>query len=214
MITRFTTHALLCSTLLTGACATIMEKDTQELAIKTTPPSQAECAYGTDALDGQLTAPGTLHVARSRKDIDVRCTDAVTGSTGEATIASGIEPWFWGNILIGGLLGVGVDFSTGNAWYYPETTEVKLGDVVETTPEIVPVEGALTPAVKANTVVAPEASPATIPVEIVPVANATPAPAAGAEPEAEETPAPKRSGVIAPVPVFNLPPLPPTRQAP
>lgn len=205
LFTRLATLTLLGSTMLTGACATIMEKDTQQLSIKTRPESQAECRYGTDAMDSTLTAPGTITVERSRKDIDIRCTDKATGSSGDATIASGIEPWFWGNILIGGLLGVGVDFSTGNAWLYPEETSIPLKDVISETPETIAEEPAaptvpetIAPAQAEPVAVSPAPSEANAPSPAEHPAHTLQAPAPATAPE---------RGIIAPVPKYKLVPM-------
>jgi hypothetical protein len=47
-----------------------------------------------------------------------------------ATLVTSVEPWFWGNIVLGGLLGSTTDAANGNMYKYsPATIEIDLEPV-------------------------------------------------------------------------------------
>jgi len=57
--------------------------------------------------------------------MEIRCTKA--GFTEAQTVAdAGFEPWTLGNILIGGLIGLIIDLSTGSINKYPSDIQVPM----------------------------------------------------------------------------------------
>lgn len=182
---------------LLGACATL-ENDVpeQSIAIRTQPPTNAQCQLSTKAKMQRITAPGTITVKHSRENIQVRCMDAVTGSTGEALLIPeaprGASSHVFGDF----------HFSADHAWKYPETIVVKMKDVVEVAPHLVgksiPVETLQEkPATKLTTKKGKQA----------PFAKQAPAkmPATKAPLPVISSDMPERTGTIAPVPMFVLP---------
>jgi hypothetical protein len=47
----------------------------------------------------------------------------------EAVAPSGFEPWTLGNLVFGGLIGIGVDFGTGAVHRYPNAVSVPMTPV-------------------------------------------------------------------------------------
>lgn len=114
--------------LLAAACASIVEGSTDPVTVATSPVSQPTCvlANARGAWNGAASAP--ILVKRSRSDLSVSCIDPVQGTSGNATLASDVEGWTFGNILFGGLIGLVVDWSTGAAYTYPDHVTVEMRD--------------------------------------------------------------------------------------
>ncbi len=113
--------ASLLALLLLPGCATITQGGAQNVTVTTNPPG-ASCRLerGDTAIGIIAPTPGTLRVDKGRNDLMVICTrdghDVTTvrhpAEFGGAT---------FGNIIIGGLIGVAVDAASGaNFSYYPE----------------------------------------------------------------------------------------------
>jgi hypothetical protein len=73
-----------------------------------------------------VTTPGSTTVQRSFEDLGVTCTkqDHVQGTVAVKSSTKGMA---FGNILFGGVIGVGVDVATGAAYDYPTVVSVALG---------------------------------------------------------------------------------------
>lgn len=127
-----------------SACASIVKGSSASVAVTTPPVQGANCALSSPEGTWQLTSPASITIPRSKHDIQVRCTkegyqEAV------AVIPSSFEGWTLGNIILGGVVGVVVDASTGAMNDYPNAFQVPMAklDVADTTPP------AMSPAVMA-----------------------------------------------------------------
>ena len=110
----------------TGACATIVEGTSQDIVV-TTVPGGATCEFERlGSVVGMVDAtPGTIHVSKSKDSIVVSCTkeghlsatEVISSSFGGATL---------GNILLGGVVGVVIDASSGANNKYPDTVSLAL----------------------------------------------------------------------------------------
>jgi hypothetical protein len=74
-----------------------------------------------------VTTPGTVTVHRSFQDLSVKCEKPDDYDPGLATVPSATKGMAFGNILLGGFIGAGVDMGTGAAYDYPELITVQLG---------------------------------------------------------------------------------------
>ena len=95
-----------------SSCASIVSGTSQEIAI-TSSPSGADCVVSRQGMTlQQVTTPASPTIQKNRHDLSVACS-----KSGYATVTqandSGVEPWLFGNILIGGLVGVIIDVSSG-----------------------------------------------------------------------------------------------------
>lgn len=70
--------------------------------------------------------PGTIEISKSRHDIDIRCNKVGFPASG-GKLTSELEAMTFGNILIGGLVGVAIDAGTGAMNKYQKTITVPLG---------------------------------------------------------------------------------------
>jgi hypothetical protein len=109
-----------------SACATIIEGSDDQIAVSTNPASNATCTLTNQRATYHASASSAASVKKSRSDMRVVCADPYSGARGESVVVSEVEPWAFGNILLGGIIGLGVDWSTGAAYDYPASTTVPL----------------------------------------------------------------------------------------
>jgi len=95
-----------------SGCASIVKGSSETIAIRTVPTNGAVCTLSNGRGTWRVSAPGRVRVKRSADDMDVTCKAlGYTDATG--VISSDFQTWTLGNILIGGLVGLVVDWSTG-----------------------------------------------------------------------------------------------------
>lgn len=112
--------------LLLSACATLTKSSSQSVTINTK-PSGAECSLERE---GTLIAvvnptPGTISVEKDKDVIRVVCKkEGYLDNDGE--LVSKFEAMTFGNIIFGGLIGVGVDAASGAMHEYPPLVTITL----------------------------------------------------------------------------------------
>lgn len=146
--------------LLSGACASVIEGSRDPVKVVASPASDPACVLRNARGAWNTRAADSVQVRRSRSDLSVSCIDPVQGTSGDATLASGIEPWAFGNILLGGIVGLVVDWSTGAAYTYPPQVTVAMRGAS------VPASSA--PLTPVAAVPAPSPAPEPAPVSVVP----------------------------------------------
>ena len=119
------TGVLLLSLVL-GACATIVEGSDQTVTVITEPPN----AVCTLSRGGTTTAvvnptPGTVSVEKSKENISVMC-EKDGYFNGAATLSPDFKAMTFGNIIIGGVVGLAVDAASGAMHEYPESVTIIL----------------------------------------------------------------------------------------
>ena len=112
--------------LTTGACATVVEGTSQDIAVNTVPDG-ATCEFErVGAVIGLIDAtPGTVHVSKSKDSIVVSCTKDGHLSASEV-VSSSFGGTTLGNILLGGVVGVVIDASSGANNKYPDSISLAL----------------------------------------------------------------------------------------
>ena len=111
-------------------CASIVSGNNQSLSVTTqkngSDVAGAKCLLVNDKGTWFLTSPGSVTVRRSYGDLAVDC--KMDGSDpGLASVKSNTKAMAFGNILFGGIIGVGVDTATGAAYDYPDLILVDMG---------------------------------------------------------------------------------------
>jgi hypothetical protein len=110
---------------LTG-CASIVNGVNQSVSVNTSSVTGAICALKNDKGTWFVNStPGSVTVHRSYSALDIRCEKAGY-EAGYAKIDSKVKAMFFGNILFGGLIGVGVDVAGGAAYDYPTTITIPM----------------------------------------------------------------------------------------
>lgn len=102
-----------------SGCASIMTAEEQSIRVTTNNNTEAEITVD----DKKVVTPGTVVVLRDGKDKVVRTKDANCDSA--TPIKKSVTPVFFGNIVIGGLLGSTTDASTGKMWDYADTVQIE-----------------------------------------------------------------------------------------
>jgi hypothetical protein len=111
-------------------CASIVSGHNQSLSVTTNQGgadvSGAKCTLSNDKGTWYLTTPGSVMVHRSFNELSVNCAhDAY--EPGVTMVKSSTKGMAFGNILFGGVIGAGVDMSTGAAYDYPTLVAVSMG---------------------------------------------------------------------------------------
>lgn len=110
---------------LLSGCASIASGTTQEIAV-TSSPTGATCDVSRQGMTlQQITTPASPMIKKSKYDLSIQCSKS--GYQNAAVIdPSGVEPWVFGNILFGGLIGLIIDVSDGAQNHYDTTMNVNL----------------------------------------------------------------------------------------
>jgi hypothetical protein len=96
---------------LTIGCATIINGSSQEIAISSTPD-------GAEVwIDGARMGMTPTKVTLKRKNDYVVAVKKEGFREATLKIESEVSPWIAGNILLGGLIGLGIDFASGGAYH-------------------------------------------------------------------------------------------------
>ena len=173
-----------------GGCASIIKGTSQTVGIDTSPQGAACTVTREGAQLAKIdSTPGKLELSRSKNALVVSCVKPPEYPTPTVqTVESQFNGVTAGNILLGGIVGIAIDASTGANNTYPEQVTVTL----------VPPSGAPMPAPSAAPSSSPAASsaPATTmqpvadePTTTKPKKPKTPkAPAAPATPDAPKPP--------------------------
>lgn len=108
-----------------AGCASVMKGSSQTMSVTTPPADGANCTLTNARGSWTVTSPGSATVTRSKTDMQIRCSKA-GWQDASATVPAGTEGWTWGNLIIGGLIGFGIDWSTGAMQKYPESVQVPM----------------------------------------------------------------------------------------
>lgn len=119
--------------LLSSGCASITTGTTQPLTVTTKQAGNNIAGAACELTNGKgtyyVTTPGTVTVTRSFSDMVVVCKkDPLPDAN--MVVKSSVKAMAFGNILLGGLVGVVVDTSTGAAYDYPQSFELEMGKSV------------------------------------------------------------------------------------
>jgi uncharacterized protein YceK len=103
---------------LASGCASLMTAEEQSINVTTSSNKSAEVTID----DKTVTAPGMVTVLRDGKDKVVKT--STEGCDSVTPIKKSVTPVFFGNIVIGGLLGSTTDSATGKMWDYADSVEI------------------------------------------------------------------------------------------
>jgi hypothetical protein len=109
-----------------AACATITRGTTQTVAVNTPGVPGATCTLTSTAIGSLLVVtPGTISLEKSQESVAVRCTKECY-MEGGGVIASNMEAMTAGNIILGGVVGLGVDAASGAMNKYTPEIQVMM----------------------------------------------------------------------------------------
>ena len=123
--------AVLCAAL--PGCASIVEGTTQSIAVTTSPVDGAKCVLTSSEGTYYVTTPGNATVHKTKNDLAVQC-DHDGYAHAAQTLPSHFNGATAGNILAGGIIGIGIDAATGANYNYPDSVNVPLSPAVSVAP--------------------------------------------------------------------------------
>lgn len=178
---RFRSLFALAAVLFASGCASIVNGVNQPVSVvakaaDNTDVVGARCTLTNSKGEWYTTTPGSVVVHRAYGNMGVKCVHPT--SEGVASVKSATKAMAFGNIIFGGLIGVGIDVGTGSAYDYPDLISVpmmsSIGGVSQSPPVSV-VQSATTAPAPA------QSPPAPMAVAVAPPA-AVPSPASPASP--------------------------------
>lgn len=116
---------LLLTPFLLCGCATIVEGTTQQLSVTSFPEQQAQCTLTNSQGTYFVSTPGTVTVHKTKTDLIVKCQKSGFDDSAQVQPAR-LTAATAGNILAGGIIGIGVDAASGANYYYDSPVTVVL----------------------------------------------------------------------------------------
>lgn len=123
------TFAITLVLFLFGGCASVIEGGDQVINISVAGCEDhvdVTCTATNDEGASKLIPPASVSVDKDKDELTVTCESKDGMAKGEFTVESTYEAWNAGNILLGGVIGIGVDAATGAMWKYPDTIVVPM----------------------------------------------------------------------------------------
>jgi hypothetical protein len=108
-----------------AGCATLTKGTTQTVAIDTPVVPGAVCTIETQHGPQSVATPGTVVLDKSSASLPIQCTKACY-TPGSSIIASSAETMAAGNVIFGGVIGLGVDAASGALNKYPDIVTVAM----------------------------------------------------------------------------------------
>ncbi|GAB4223153.1 MAG: lipoprotein [Gammaproteobacteria bacterium] len=112
-------------TYLTG-CASILNGTHQQVTVKTPPVEHARCTLTNSNGEWEVSdTPASVKIHRDYNDLNISCSKPGY-QTARKTVISKTKAPVFGNVVLGGVVGAGVDMVNGAAYAYPETISVPM----------------------------------------------------------------------------------------
>jgi hypothetical protein len=116
--------AAVAATAVLAGCATITKGTTQNIAVDTPGAPGAQCTLSSEGISTvNVVTPGTVTVDKSKHAINIRCKKECY-QDGAGVVSSNTEAMTAGNILVGGVVGLGVDAASGAMNKYNEQNQI------------------------------------------------------------------------------------------
>lgn len=125
---RFYTLRLLTIVLpfLISGCASIVSGTTQPISVSTPGCDGASCELINDKGKWYVSnTPGSVTINRAYSDLMIKCSKEGVGAS-TSSVKSNTKAMAFGNILVGGVIGAGVDMANGAAYEYPSEVFVPM----------------------------------------------------------------------------------------
>ena len=108
-----------------AGCATITKGTSQIIAVDTPGVPGATCTITTQSGPQPVITPGTITLAKGSSALPISCTKECYVS-GQSIIPSNAEAMSAGNVIFGGVVGLGVDAMSGAMNKYPDMVTVAM----------------------------------------------------------------------------------------
>lgn len=117
--------ALIIAALMLAGCATITKGTTQPVAIDTPGVPGAMCTIQTQSGPQGVQTPGSIVLSKGSAALPIQCTKECY-LLGSSIIPSNTETMAAGNVVFGGVVGLGVDAVSGAMNKYPDIVTVAM----------------------------------------------------------------------------------------
>mgnify|MGYP003647116121 FL=1 len=114
---------------LSAGCASVMEGSDHVININTTGCEDSGikiCTVMNSKGSSVITAPASTSVEKTRGALTITCLSRDKSASGSLIVDSNYEAMNAGNLLLGGIIGLGVDAATGAMWKYPRAVVVPM----------------------------------------------------------------------------------------
>jgi hypothetical protein len=108
---------------LLGGCATITRGTTQSVAVDTPGVQGATCVIQTQSGPQTVVTPGTVTLSKGSTSLPIQCKKECY-LDGVSIVPAGTEAMAAGNVIFGGVIGLGVDAASGAMNKYPDIVTV------------------------------------------------------------------------------------------
>ena len=108
-----------------AGCATITKGTTQTVAVDTPGVAGATCTIQTQSGPRGVVTPGSVVLDKGSSPLPITCTKECY-MAGSSIIPSGTESMAAGNVVFGGVIGLGVDAASGAMNKYPDIVTVAM----------------------------------------------------------------------------------------
>ena len=117
---------VLCGAVFLSACSTITRGTTQAVAINTPGVEKAECELKSEGIGVKsVVSPATIVLDKSQHNIEVTCRKKCFNE-GKGVIASTTDEMTAGNLIVGGVVGLAVDATSGAMNQYAPQIEIAM----------------------------------------------------------------------------------------
>jgi len=107
-------------------CATIIDGGPDAINIATSDGSRVIAEVNTKAGIQTVVLPGLIVVPKSCNGVTIQILADDKVQQSHAVIHSGVNPWIFGSIVFGGVVGVGIDAISGTICRYDRTDVVQI----------------------------------------------------------------------------------------
>lgn len=108
-----------------AGCASVVNGTTENVAVTTPPAEGAKCVLKSSEGTYYVTTPGNATVHKTKNDLNVEC-DKDGFQHASLKVPAKFGAMTLGNVLAGGVIGVGVDAATGANYSYPTAISVPM----------------------------------------------------------------------------------------
>jgi hypothetical protein len=109
-----------------SACSTITRGTTQAVAINTPGVDKAECELKSEGIGVKsVVSPATIVLEKSQHSVEVTCRKKCY-TEGKGVIRSSTDEMTAGNLIVGGVVGLAVDASSGAMNQYDPQVQVTM----------------------------------------------------------------------------------------
>ena len=138
--------ALFLPAILLSACATVVNGSHQTVTLSTAPPGATCTVDRMGARVGVVAqTPGSVRLAKSKNDLTVTCSKPGY-QTAAVTRAPSFGAATFGNVLVGGVVGVVVDAASGANYAYPADIRLNMAAIAVPPPVAPPLAALPMPA--------------------------------------------------------------------